>query len=442
MKGLGVRLNYLKRFVFLAALAAVLVFLSGGANALPLAIGTVRCVPSATVNHACTTATTYPTIQAAVTAALPFDVIYVGPGRYHESVTILAFNLSLLGAQAGKDARVGRYDPSKESIVDATGKGDSAIIVEAAFVVVDGFTVQGATQGNSTGIDLKGSGGGSSFTAANFAKVVNNILTNNSTGVSLNSEQFNQNVGIVIEHNLFKNNNAGTPLSSGDGIFTSGTQGAIITENAFIGNKTSAMGINNSYNVTITNNISRRDASFVIFTGTQFAQFSNNRGEDFGANGAFPGAGDAAVAVGPGNELLTISDNWLDEGKDPISNGIAFTTIFGTSPSSAILNVNNNRITRFPGNGIVAEAGMLQESSIFGNMVADNRLDGIYIDDTAINAQNSLFDNVAEGNYRFDCHDDTTGPLTAGTWNSWLHNTGSLSQPRGLCSPGRWHNDY
>jgi len=266
MKRLGMLLNCGKRFWFLTAMAAVLVFLSGDVTARAIIIeGTVRCVPQASVNPACTAATTYPTIQAAVTAAYPYDIIYVGPGKYNESVTINETgqsrdNLKLMGAQAGHDARFRQTYPSQESIVDATRTGNSAIIVEAAYVVVDGFTVQNATQGNSTGIDLKGSGGGSDFTPANFARVVNNILTNNSTGVSLNSEGFSENVGVVIEHNLFKYNNAGAPLSSGDGIFTSATGGTFINENAFIGNKTSALGINNSIFVVITNNTSEKDS--------------------------------------------------------------------------------------------------------------------------------------------------------------------------------------
>jgi hypothetical protein len=436
-------LNNRKGFVFLAAIAAVLVFLSGGVTARATIIeGTVRCVPKASVNSACTAATTYPTIQAAVTAAYPYDIIYVGPGKYNESVTIDETGhprdkLYLLGAQAGHDARFRRTFPSQESIVDATGTGNSAIIVEASFVTVDGFTAQNATQGNSTGIDLKGSGGGSNFTPANAAKVVNNILTNNSTGVSLNSEGFGANYGVVIEHNLFKNNNAGTPLSSGDGIFTSGTDVAFINENAFIGNKTSAIGINNSGDVVITNNTSEKDATFVIFTGSCCSQFSNNRGEDFGAIGAFPGAADAAVALGPNNGDLTIRGNSLAEGNDPISHGIAFTTIFGTSGYNAWVNLEYNQIARFPGDGIVAEPAMALDCSILGNQVTDNGLDGIFIDGIPANLNNTVFDNSAYGNHRFDCHDDTSGILTAGTANSWVNNTGTLRYPVGICSPGR-----
>jgi hypothetical protein len=446
-------------------MAAVLVLLSGGTNALAIISYTVRCVPSHTINPSCT-ATDYATIQAAVTAANSGDTILVAAGIYPESVTINETghsrdNLSLLGAQAGNDARVDRHDPSKESIVDATGKGNSAIIVEALAVVVDGFTVQGGTQGNATGIDLKGTCS-TNTTPGNGGIVLNNILTNNSTGVSLNSEGCGTPgtwpppsgallVGALVEHNLFKNNNAGPPASGpGNGVYTSGVQHAVITENEFFGNKTSALGMNNADDVTIANNTSEKDASFVILTGTTNVTFSHNQGEDFGANGASSGAGDAAVAVGPGNQYLVISDNSLEKGKAPISNGIAFTSIFGAGPVNTDIYVKNNLIKRFPGTGILAEEGVcdapctgtLTLSFILGNEVDENGVDGIYIDGTVRNSSNSLFDNEAEGNSNNDCEDDTTeGPGTLKTWNRWFNNTGNLSSPKGLCTPGR-RNDH
>jgi hypothetical protein len=442
-------LNNRKRFVFLAAMGGALVFLAGGANAFALIGYRVRCVPSHTINSSCYVPTSeYTTISLAVTAANPGDTILVAAGTYPESVTIptTKFGISLLGAQAGNDAREDRHDPSKESIVNATGNpAGSTIIVEATNVVIDGFTVEGGGPlVNATGVDLKGTCPGGPFTPASGAVVVNNIIQSNGTGISLNSEGCGVPptsgtvlIGALIEHNLIKNNN----VSQGDGIFTSGVQQAVITENAFSENKCSAIGINNSSNVTITGNSSEKDGSFVIFTVTTNAVFSDNRGEDFGAKGVLPGYGDGAVAIGPGNDYLVISDNSLEKGKAPISNGIAFTTIFGTSPPSADLYVKNNQIKCFPGTGILAETGMLISSLILGNEVKDNDLDGIYIDGPPINL-NTLLDNEAEGNHRFDCHDDTSGFRSADTADTWFNNSGKLSSPTGLCSPvtPTWHD--
>ena len=448
MNRLRIMLNNRKRFVFLAAMGGALVFLAGGANAFALIGYRVRCVPSHTINSSCyVPVSEYTTIQSAVTAAEPGDTILVAPGTYPESVTIPSGKdrLSLLGAQAGNDARVDRHDPSKESIVNATGNSaGSTIIVEAINVVIDGFTVEGGGPlANATGVDLKGTCPSAPFTPATGAVVVNNIIQKNGTGVSLNSEGCGVSptsgsvlIGVLIEHNLIKDNDVPT----GDGIFTSGVQQAVITENAFSGNQCSALGINNSSNVTITGNTSENDGSFVIFTGTTNSVFSHNRGEDFGAKGVLPGYGDAAVAVGPGNLYLVISDNSLEEGKDPISNGIAFTRIFGTGPVNRNIYVKNNRIKRFPGTGILAEEipddpppVTVVDSLILGNEVYDNGLDGIYMDGSIEGDQ--LFDNEARGNHRFDCHDDTRGTL-----NTWFNNAGKLSYPTGLCTSVTLHD--
>jgi len=458
MNRLRIMLNNRKRFVFLAAMAAVLVLLAGGANALAFPPGyTVRCVrsyTSHTMNSSCT-ATDYATIQAAVNAANPGDIILVAAGKYTESVKIDETghnrdHISLLGAQAGNDARIDRHDPAKESIVDASGTGNSAIIVEAEAVVIDGFTARGATQGGCEGIDLKGSNPPAT-TDANGAIVVNNILTNNSTGVSLNWEGYGPStgtgavlVGVLVEHNLFKTNNAGKPsVWPGYGIMTFGVQHAIITENAFYGNTSAALLMEWAQDVTISNNTSNKDAVFVDFVSTTNVVFSGNQGENFAANGVSSNPelpiGDAALSVGARNQYLVISDNCLEEGKAPISNGIAFTTVFGTSATNTKIYVKNNRIKCFPGTGILAESGMLTDSFILGNEVKDNHVDGIYIDDLGGNEANSLFDNEAEGNHVFDCHDDTSGNRTVNTANTWFHNTGNYVQPTGLCTREKRH---
>jgi hypothetical protein len=443
-------LNNRKRFVFLAALAAVLVLLAGGANAL--AVPAVRCVPNVTVNPGCTASTTYPTIQAAVTAANPGDPIFVGPGKYNESVTISKGGLSLFGAQVGNDARTGRYDRTKESIVDATGKGGPAFIVNANRVVIDGFTLTGDKAGDPPAGILVAS----QTTGYYWAQILNNILEKNGTGVFLYAHNLPSPPvtppSAVVEHNLFRNNNAGTGENVGFGILTDEVTFPVITENEFSGNKSAAIVIVETVNATVTNNTSDNDGAFAFFGRTNQCVFSHNKGRNFGRKGVLPVEGDstpiypdAAVDIGAGNNNLLISDNFLAEGDAPISNGIAFTPVFneavGSSAASFNVNVRNNSIRGFPENGIVAEeqtGGTLQGSWIVGNEVRDNGMDGIFID--VNNQLISLFDNEAEGNNVFDCHDTSIGIGTLGTANWWLHNTGNLSYPRGLCTPGRRHD--
>jgi len=82
---LHIMLNNRRRFVISAAMAGVLVLLAGGASAL--AQPTVWCVTKTgpSPNPSCTAATTFTTIQEAVSNANADDIIFVGPGTYNES---------------------------------------------------------------------------------------------------------------------------------------------------------------------------------------------------------------------------------------------------------------------------------------------------------------------------------------------------------------------
>src|SRR5438445_2218353 len=60
----------------------------------------------------------YPTISAAVAAASPGDTIKVCPGFYNEQVNVNKNNLTLLGAQAGTDARTRVFVAANEAIIN------------------------------------------------------------------------------------------------------------------------------------------------------------------------------------------------------------------------------------------------------------------------------------------------------------------------------------
>ena len=454
---LRIMLNNRRRFVISAAMGAVFVLLAGGANAGAPPV-TVRCVPNLSVNPSCAVA--YGTISLAVSNAFSGDAIFVGPGPYNESVTIMdepghsRDGLSLFGAQAGNDARVDRHGP--ESIVN--GMGNPAFIVSANSVAIDGFTVTGGTA--TAGIYPGGILVGSTTTTPYFAQVLNNILDGNGTGVYLYQAN-----SPLVEHNLFRNNTAAAGASAGVkwvgfGVVSTGVTSPVINENEFTGNKMAAIIVAGGSNVLITNNTSENDGSFVLYANTNQCLFSHNQGKNFGHKGVLPLVStsvgspfsinaDAAVDVGPGNSNLVISDNDLEKGEAPISNGIAFTTAFagtplGSSPNSNV-NVRNNKIKGFPENGIVAEeqsgTGTLVFSWIVGNEVLDNGSDGIFIEGAGVNNHNNeLFDNEAEGNHLLDCDDTTAGGGTLATWDAWFNNTGNSSSPAGLCTPGRGHD--
>jgi len=445
-------------------MAGVLVLLTGGTKALAITMWTVSKTSS---NTTCSypSQTTCNTIQSAVTAASSGDVILVGPGTYSESVVINETGqnrdgLTLLGAQAGRDARIGRYEPRKESIVNATGTGNPGITVNANFVVIDGFTITG----DRAAIPPAGILVGSQPYGYYWAQILNNILENSGTGVYLyrpGSDSVHRSPYAVIEHDLFRDNTAGTGANVGFGIFSSGATGPVITENAFTGNKAVAIVISGGDHAEVTNNTSEDDGAFVAYAGAIQSLFSHNRGKKFGHKGVLPVVinqglnpltvyADAAVDIGPGNSHLVISDNDLEKGESHISNGIAFTNTFpaaaaGPNPSyNYYVTVKNNKIKGFPENGIVADTqtdGTLIYSWILGNEVLDNGSDGISIQDSNYNI--SLFDNLVEGNL-LDCHDATTGGVgTLGTQNIWLNDTGNssnLTGPPPLCTPGRGHD--
>jgi hypothetical protein len=391
----------------------------------------------------------------------------VGPGTYYESVNVTAkTSLTILGPQAGKDAR-DRDGQTAEAIVDGSTTGNPPFtLCETTNVVIDGFTLQGGTVASgSCGVYTVVPAGLSKFETTE-TQVLNNIIHNNSAGVySIAAAQE------VLEHNLFKNNNAGSGLYVGYGIYTFEVSAEIVDENGFSGNEAAALVMLQADAVHITNNTSEKDGAFAVFYDATFSVFGHNQGKDFGARGVLPvyiswpspsftlsHKADAAVDIGPEVAFFTIADNDLEGGASPISNGIAFTTVFGFGPNpsspatGAFLTVKDNQIERFPLNGIAEEAasflskttGTLVYAQISGNRLEDNGNDGILIEyadpSTGTNFLNQLFSNDAHGNQVNDCEDDTApyGTLTAETYNTWIVNVGNTSSPAGLCARRGW----
>lgn len=404
------------QFCVSLALAALLLLLAGTANAY-----TVRCVPSPSLDPSCSP-TSYATIQAAVLASAAGDIVLVGPGSYNEQVTINQNDLSVLGAQAGNDARKGRGAANKESIVNAS---NGAFVVNGSRVILDGFTVQGASSGQWA-ITVHGNG----------VKIFNNIVqkgalcpTSLSCGGGLTPSGTSN---LVVRRNLFRNEN--------DGIFATGATNAIVSDNVFTGHipadpingNAAAINFNSaSSNITVSYNQADNNQTFIVVgPNTTNLEFSHNQGSHFSGT---------AVYVTGANDQLVISDNDLDQGA---FRGIKFNQDFGVGTIQHAT-VSYNTITHMNTAGIFVQnptatgSGVptLTNSIIVGNELQDNGTDhtgvGIFID--AGNTGNFLTQNNAHGNKLYDCQDNSLGTGTLFTGNVWFDNSGHTSLPFGLC---------
>lgn len=188
-----------------------------------------RVVPAV---HDLTTGMSYSTIQGAVNAANPGDTILADAGTYAENVTINK-TLTLEGAQHGVDART---RSGAESVVTGAGNGGKTpFYITASDVVLDGFTVQDATDPNQFGGAILIAPG------VNGTQVLNNIIQDNLLGIYLENNSSTDQA--VIAQNLFRDNTQPGP-GSGQDIYadnystgatggTGGLQNVLIKNNTF-----------------------------------------------------------------------------------------------------------------------------------------------------------------------------------------------------------------
>lgn len=184
--------------------------------------------------HDLTSRNSFWSIQSAVDAARPGDVILVDAGTFAENVTIDK-PLTLEGAQHGIPASLHQ---GPETILDAASNdGITPFYVRANDVTIDGFTVQNATNSNLLGFGILLGAGTSG------ANILNNIIQENIVGLGLaNGPGGSQ---AVIQGNLFRNNNA-PGAGSGTAIYTDKTIAGgtlahvLINSNTFQGNQGTA----------------------------------------------------------------------------------------------------------------------------------------------------------------------------------------------------------
>ena len=202
----------------------------------------------------------YTTIQAAITAASPSgDVIHVAAGTYSENLSI-SKNVTLLGAQAGVDARgrvVGVPNPLVESVLKAPSGTIVTLLTGSAGTVIDGFAFDGASVA-SRGIEsTSGPIDNLRLLNGHYSRLTGTLVFLNDNGIDIDviQNEFNGAVGTGTIFHLDQDTFHGMHIidnrfinrTSATGLFCDGTRNLglstrapLISGNLFNGNGTGA----------------------------------------------------------------------------------------------------------------------------------------------------------------------------------------------------------
>lgn len=284
-----------------------------------------------------TPATACQTINAAIGKASPGDTINVAAGLYNEQVSIYKDNLTLLGAQAGVDARNPR---GAESIIN---NSCGPVQFHANQGTLNGFTVQGSTDPDPcflAGIWMNpganGKNGGN--------QILNNVVQNNISGIELDND------GVYptkVQFNLIQNNSNPGP-GSGNGIQVNfGLNNALIDKNKFSGDTSSSILVSSGgddQKITVSNNeLVGGTLERIIFGSVDDSSITGNSSIGSTSSGA--------IRLWGGNNNITVSCNLLANGQ----RGIRVDDV-GIAPNSNIT-ANNNNIQGNAIAGLEVESG-------------------------------------------------------------------------------------
>lgn len=405
-----------RRVTVLLGLLLAAVGLSMG----PTRAATVRVVDNDTVPGSCAAgAADHATIQDAVAAANPGDLIRVCPGTYSETVTVPEgkHHLTFEGAKAGVDART--RSQTGESIVTADSAG-GVVRLLADSVVWDGFLVFHNFEG--PGI----------YTSPNASGYVvrNTVFNDNGLGLYLNSigEDLTR-----VRHNRFTANNEFENPIAGNGIYSDqGASCILIADNLFERHNGAGILFADSgkpqHCVDVERNESIDDRSFAAFYASSHVRLVSNTVQSQRDDDE-PGS---AIFIGARNKDVVVKRNHI---KATDGNGIDVRNTGGPgrppSPPQDV-DIRRNTVRHAKLNGIDIAASGVGEYVVRLNTAVDNEGAGIHAGprtDGVVFAYNTALDN------RPDCQDESVGRRTAGTNNTWRFNVGRTSDPDGICGP-------
>jgi hypothetical protein len=362
-------------------------------------------------------APTYSTIQSAVNDAVTGDTVKVCPGTYNESVSVTVSGVTLSGAKAGVDARPNRG--SGESIVQPPS-GSIGVSLSGSGDVLDGFEVTAAS--NNPGVYTSPSADG--------YQVLNNILSNNTFGLYLNSAS---GTTTLVQHNRLVNNNL-AGAAQGNGIYSDqGLQDASINQNKFANNTNAGVLIayvasSTVDSVVIGGNGSTDDASFAnIFSGTNLRITNNHTNDTDNGDDANQGS---AIRL-EGVDGVVVQKNKIN---NAAFSGIAVRDSgFGQPPTDNVT-LKKNTVKFAENDGIDITTTTSGAVTAKKNKTFSNGNDGIELGGST---SDNLIQNNQAGNANgvWDCQDSSSGGHTAGTANFWLNDQGQADDPNGICHP-------
>jgi parallel beta-helix repeat protein len=282
------------------------------------------------------------TLQAAIAQAVAGDTINVAAGTYSVAgLVTVNKTLTLLGAQAGVDART---RAASESVLSNT----QGMSVSASNVVIDGFTIRDSSVAAFTGYGVWLNPG------VNGSQVVNNIFTNNIVGLALANAGATQ---ALVRNNLFSANNlpggAGGTGIYADAFATGAVVDVLIDANAFNGNANAGIGFSTdatsvSSNIVVTNNTFDSNGRGIYASGVASIEIRSNTL----TNTTAPADGGQSSAISAFGAVtgMSILNNVLQTG---VSNGIRVADFLGAGDTNTGIEVHGNNITGFGFAGLV-----------------------------------------------------------------------------------------
>ena len=337
------------------------------------------------------------TIQAAVNAAAPGDTIKVCAGTYTEQVTIPASKNGLTLRSHVPLAAVIKAPPvmtDPKAVVRVSGAQD---------VTIDAFTITGPGGGTCDslryGVRVDG-GGEAAITHNHITEIRDNPFGGCQNGNAIQvGRQFEgqtgtatitknkidryQKSGVVVD-------NAGSSAEIRDNEITGVGPTATIAQNGIQISRGAAADVRG-------NEISQNLFSPQTFASAGILTFQINGGVQIEHN-----------VVSDNDESLYLTD-------------------------SAALVVRHNKVSRSTFDGIGLDG--VTDSTIAYNFSEGGGFDGIWVGSNSTN--NFITNNQMEANADHDAHDDSVGPRTGGTANTWEKNHCGSPNPEnkpGLCA--------